>query len=127
MIAVIFEMAPRSDAKEQYLAIAADLRAQLETVDGFISVERFASLSQPDKLLSLSFWRDEQSITRWRQIAEHRDAQLAGRSEIFESYRLRVASILRDYGMTDRGQAPRSDAADGPSVSRGRREKAGPR
>lgn len=106
MIAVIFELTPRRGAKETYLAIAADLRSELQMIDGFISVERFASLSQPEKLLSLSFWRDEESVARWRCIAEHRDAQLVGRAEIFERYRLRVANIVRDYGMTDRAQAP---------------------
>jgi len=119
MIAVIFEIVPRSNAKEKYLAIAAELRPHLEKIDGLISVERFASLSQPEKLLSLSFWRDEASVARWRRIAEHRDAQLAGRTEIFESYRLRVASILRDYGMTDRAEAPGAGASEGLSDGRG--------
>ena len=111
MIAVIFEIMPRSTAKERYHAIAAELRPQLEKIDGFISVERFASLSQPEKLLSLSFWRDEESVARWRAIADHREAQLVGRAEIFASYRLRVATILRDYGTADRSQAPSAAAA----------------
>jgi heme-degrading monooxygenase HmoA len=106
MIAVIFEVWPKAERRDQYLAIAADLRARLEAIDGFISVERFESLSQPGKILSLSFFRDEAAVTAWRNTLEHRAAQTAGRAGIFADYRLRIAAVLRDYGMTDRDQAP---------------------
>ena len=104
MIAVIFEVWPR--ARDSYLEIAARLRAHLETVDGFITVERFESLTEPGKLLSLSFFRDEEAVARWRTCEEHRAAQSAGRAGIFADYRLRVAHVLRDYGATERDQAP---------------------
>jgi heme-degrading monooxygenase HmoA len=106
MIAVIFEVWPRPDAKQQYLDIAAALRPQLDTIDGFISIERFESLSEPGKLLSLSFWRDEQAVAQWRNGQEHRQAQAAGRSGVFQDYRLRIAAVVRDYGLHERGQAP---------------------
>lgn len=106
MIAVIFEVEPRPDRARAYFDIAATLKSRLERMDGFISVERFESLSTPGKYLSLSFWRDEDAVARWRNLAAHRNAQAAGRSDIFADYRLRVAAILRDYGLTDRDQAP---------------------
>ncbi len=106
MIAVIFEVRIADGRQQDYLAIAADLRAELEAIDGFLSVERFASLSDPSKLLSLSFWRDEESVQRWRTSSRHRMAQRAGREGIFRDYRLRVAAVLRDYGMRDREQVP---------------------
>jgi heme-degrading monooxygenase HmoA len=106
MIAVVFEVWPRAEARHAYLDIAAGLRRQLEAIDGFISVERFESLSEPGKLLSLSFWRDEAAIEAWRNVAAHRSAQAQGRNAIFADYRLRIAGVIRDYGMTDRAQAP---------------------
>ncbi|AHD01822.1 antibiotic biosynthesis monooxygenase family protein [Leisingera methylohalidivorans] len=106
MIAVIFEVQIAPGQKEAYLETAAALRDLLEQVDGFISVERFQSLSAPEKLLSLSFWRDEAAVQRWREVTEHRSAQGRGRNGIFADYRLRVAGVVRDYGMEDRGQAP---------------------
>jgi heme-degrading monooxygenase HmoA len=106
MIAVIFEVWPKAERREQYLAIAADLRAQLEAIDGFISVERFQSLTQTGKILSLSFFRDEAAVAAWRNTLEHRTAQRAGRDAIFADYRLRVAEVIRDYGMNARAQAP---------------------
>jgi heme-degrading monooxygenase HmoA len=106
MIAVIFELRPRDGAREAYLAAAAALREQLERIDGFVSIERFESLSQPGKLLSLSFWRDEASVVAWRNLEAHRQAQRAGRDRLFADYRLRVASVLRDYGLHEREQAP---------------------
>jgi heme-degrading monooxygenase HmoA len=106
MIAVIFEVVPREGSKDAYLAAAASLRPMLEKIDGFISVERFESLSEPGKLLSLSFWRDEDAVRQWRNLDAHRQVQRAGRNEIFADYRLRVAGVLRDYGMQDRAQAP---------------------
>jgi heme-degrading monooxygenase HmoA len=106
MIAVIFEVWPRPELKHRYLAIAAELRARLQAIDGFISVERFESLSEPGKILSLSFFRDEAAVAAWRNTLEHRTAQAAGRDAIFADYRLRVAEVLRDYGMTARAEAP---------------------
>lgn len=106
MIAVIFEVEPHPDRREGYLAIAGRLRTELEGIDGFISVERFESLTRPGHLLSLSFFRDEEAVHRWRSTAEHRAAQTAGRNGIFAGYRLRIAHVLRDYGLTDREEAP---------------------
>ncbi len=106
MIAVIFEVWPAEGLRQRYLDIAASLRAELAGMDGFISVERFQSLTDPGKMLSISFWRDEAAIASWRAVGEHRAAQHAGRSEVFRDYRLRVASVVRDYGMTERAEAP---------------------
>ncbi len=111
MIAVIFEVFPHPDHKGEYLNIAASLREELHKVDGFISVERFQSLTDPDKLLSLSFFRDEQAVEDWRNLTKHRNAQSAGRGGVFADYRLRVASVVRDYGMEDRAQAPEDSQA----------------
>jgi heme-degrading monooxygenase HmoA len=106
VIAVIFEGTAQEDRKEAYLDIAAQLRPLLEDIDGFLSIERFQSLTTPGKVLSLSFWRDEEAVRRWRNLAPHREAQRAGRQSIFQDYRLRVAQVLRDYGMNERGEAP---------------------
>lgn len=106
LIAVIFELLPHQNQKDPYLELAAQLRPHLEQIDGFLSIERFESLSHPGKLLSLSFWRDEAAVMAWRQQQAHREAQTKGRSMIFKDYRLRVASVMRDYGMSDRDQAP---------------------
>lgn len=106
MIAVIFEVWPHADSKQDYLDIAASLRPLLDQVDGFISIERFQSLSQPGKLLSLSFFRDEEAIAQWRRLEAHRAAQSAGRAAIFQDYRLRIAAVVRDYGLAEREQAP---------------------
>ena len=106
MIAVIFEVCPHPHAKDAYLALAANLAPLLATMDGFISIERFQSLSEPGKILSLSFWRDEEAVKQWRTTEEHRAAQAAGRSGIFADYRLRIAAVVRDYGLTQREQAP---------------------
>lgn len=106
MIAVIFEVIPLADQKDAYLAAAALLAPQLQSIDGFISIERFESLSQPGKLLSLSIWRDEAAVQRWRNLEPHRQIQAAGRAHLFADYRLRVASVMRDYGMHERAQAP---------------------
>jgi heme-degrading monooxygenase HmoA len=106
MFAVIFEVRPRAGREQDYLAIAQALRAELDGIDGFISIERFASLYEPGKILSLSFWRDEAAVRRWREHAGHRDAQRRGREEIFSDYRIRVASVVRDYGMQARDGAP---------------------
>lgn len=106
MIAVIFEVHPTEGRKEEYLDIAAKMRPMVEQVDGFISVERFQSLTDPSKILSLSFFEDEAAIDRWRNLAAHRSAQRTGRNGVFADYRLRIAGIIRDYGMFDRAQAP---------------------
>lgn len=110
MIAVIFEVLPADNKQTEYLEIAASLRSLLEEVDGFISVERFESLTTPGKILSLSFFRDEDAVHRWRQRQAHRTAQHEGRKAIFKDYRLRVARVLRDYGMNEREQAPADSA-----------------
>jgi len=106
MIVVIFEVEPDPGERQTYLDTAAALRAELEAIDGFISVERFASLSRPDRLLSLSFWRDEEAVRRWRNLPSHRDAQARGRQGVFRDYRLRVAEVQRDYGLREREEAP---------------------
>lgn len=106
MIAVIFEVAPAPGRRDVYLNLAARLGAQLHEIDGFVSIERFQSLSVPGKILSLSFWRDEAAVGAWRNGADHRAAQKAGRNGVFSDYRLRVVSVLRDYGMFDRDEAP---------------------
>jgi heme-degrading monooxygenase HmoA len=106
MIAVIFEVWPEPERKKDYLDIAAQLRPILEKIDGFISIERFESLTEPGKILSLSFFRDEAAVQAWRETNQHRVAQSKGRREIFANYRLRVAGVIRDYGMDAREQAP---------------------
>lgn len=106
MIVVIFEAEPYAAQRDGYFRIAAELRPLLERIDGFISVERFQSLTDPHRVLSLSFWRDEEAVRRWRNLDEHRRAQALGRDSVFAGYRLRVAQVLRDYGMDERAQAP---------------------
>lgn len=106
MIAVIFEVEPATGQRDAYLDAAANLRPLLEDVDGFISIERFESLTTPGKVLSLSFWRDEAAVRAWRTLDAHRSSQAAGRAGIFADYRLRVAAVSRDYGLNDRAQAP---------------------
>jgi len=106
VIAVIFEVIPHAEHKQEYLDIAADLKPVLEKLDGFISVERFQSLTDPKKILSLSFFQDEGAILQWRTLKKHRKAQAAGRNVVFENYRLRVANVIRDYGMFERDEAP---------------------
>jgi heme-degrading monooxygenase HmoA len=111
VIAVIFEVEPHRERREDYLRIAAELRPLLDDVDGFISIERFQSLSDPGRILSLSFWRDVAPVAQWRTLEAHRVAQSRGRAEIFRDYRLRVANVVRDYGMLDRTQAPADSRA----------------
>lgn len=110
-IAVIFELEPHAAAAPRYFELAAALRPELESIDGFISVERFESLAQPGRYLSLSFWRDEAALRNWRCHALHRDAQQEGRSAVFAGYRLRVAAVVRDYGLTERDEAPADSRA----------------
>jgi heme-degrading monooxygenase HmoA len=111
MIAVIFEVWPKAEGRTEYLEIAATLRPLLETIDGFISIERFESLTQPGKILSLSFFRDEEAVKAWRNLVEHRAAQEKGRKELFRDYRLRIASVIRDYGMNTRDEVPADSRA----------------
>ncbi len=111
MIAVIFEVWPKPERRPEYLDIAASLRPLLEKIDGFISIERFESLTEPGKILSLSFFRDEAAVQAWRNLVEHRRAQAKGRAQIFRDYRLRIASVVRDYGMNERAQAPKDSVA----------------
>jgi len=106
MIAVIFEVVPHPERKEAYLDTAAALKPLLAQIDGFVSIERFQSLSQPGKILSLSIWRDEAAIAQWRNLEAHRLAQSAGRGGVFQDYRLRVATVIRDYGLNERAEAP---------------------
>jgi heme-degrading monooxygenase HmoA len=107
MIAVIFEVWPAEGQRQSYVDHAARLRPELEKIDGFVSVERFQSITDPGKLLSLSFWRDEEAVARWRNHVLHRATQTAGRSGVFRDYRLRVAAVIRDYGLDERReQAP---------------------
>lgn len=111
MIAVIFEVWPAEGRRQEYLDIAAELRPLLDDIDGFISIERFESIYEPGKVLSLSFWRDEQAVEEWRRLESHRAAQTAGRTRVFRDYHLRIASTIRDYGMTNREQAPADSRA----------------
>lgn len=111
MIAVIFEVIPAPGCTEMYLDVAASLRPELMKIDGFISIERFQSLTVPGKILSLSFWRDETSVTTWRNLEHHRQAQGRGRTQIFGDYRLRIGEVIRDYGMNDRAEAPADSVA----------------
>lgn len=111
MIAVIFEVVPAEGNEDRYLEYAAELRTELETMDGFLSVERFRSITNPAKLLSLSFWRDEAAVRGWRNHANHRRIQKIGRSGLFAGYRLRVAGVIRDYGLDERAQAPEDSLA----------------
>jgi heme-degrading monooxygenase HmoA len=111
MHAVIFEVWPKEEGRQEYLDIAAALRPTLEKMDGFISIERFQSLTDPGKILSLSFWRDDAAIAQWRQVESHRMAQAKGRGELFRDYRLRIAAVVRDYGMNERAEAPEDSKA----------------
>jgi heme-degrading monooxygenase HmoA len=111
MHAVIFEVWPKEAGRQEYLDIAASLRPQLEKMDGFISIERFESLTEKGKILSLSFWRDDAAIAAWRRVEAHRMAQAKGRGELFADYRLRIAAVMRDYGMAERAEAPADSKA----------------
>ena len=112
MIAVIFEVVPAPGAgRKRYLDLAAQLRPELEKIDGFVSIERFQSLVDPDKILSLSFWRDEAAVEAWRKLEVHRSAQREGRGGVFKDYRLRVAHVVRDYGLDERAEAPKDSRA----------------
>jgi heme-degrading monooxygenase HmoA len=107
MIAVIFEVWPKPEHKQEYLDLAAELKPILEGIEGFISVERFESITEKGKMLSLSFFRDEEAVAAWRNVPQHRKTQGKGRTTVFDNYRLRIAGVIRDYGMDDRAQAPK--------------------
>jgi heme-degrading monooxygenase HmoA len=111
MIAVIFEVVPYMGERHRYLDLAGELRSELEKIDGFISIERFESLTLRGKILSLSFWRDEEAVRQWRNLEAHRAAQRAGRNGVFADYRLRIGHVIRDYGMSERDQAPEDSKA----------------
>ncbi len=117
MLVVIFEVYPTEEGKAEYLEIAANLRTFLEGQQGFISIERFQSLVEERKVLSLSFWENEDAISRWRNLLEHRDAQKKGRYALFEKYRIRVARVVRDYSAVSRDQAPGDSNEDLASAS----------
>lgn len=106
MIAVIFEVIIKNKKQEEYFEIAENLKPKLSKIRGFISIERFQSISNSEKIVSLSFWKDEESVKEWRNLETHRVAQQKGRNSVFDNYRLRIAGVIRDYGMTDREQAP---------------------
>ena len=106
MIAVIFELTAAPGRRQEYLDLAAGLADEVKKFDGFISIERYQSLTDPEKVVSLSFWRDEQAVRHWRNVQKHREAQAKGRAGVFSSYRLRVCSVMRDYTLDERGQAP---------------------
>ena len=107
MIAMIFEVWPKPEHKQEYLDTAQELRPLVDGIDGFISIERFESLYEPGKLLSLGFFRDENALTAWRNLQPHRAAQAKGRGKLFDNYRLRLAGVIRDYGMHERAEAPK--------------------
>lgn len=111
MIAVIFEFTPAEGRKQEYFDLVAELRAELDKAEGFISIERFESLTTPGKFVSLQFWKDEASVAKWRNLQLHRRAQAKGRAGIFREYRLRVAEVQRDYTLGDRSQAPKDSLA----------------
>ena len=111
MVSVIFEVWPHPEHRQGYLAWAAELKVELEKMEGFLSIERFQSLTDPDKLLSLQFWRDDACLTAWRNLEAHRAAQSAGRGTMFREYRLRIAEVTRDYGLNERAEAPADSRA----------------
>lgn len=111
MIAVIFEVFPAEGRQDAYLDMAGKMRPLAESIPGFIGVERFQSLTTPGKLLSLSFWEDEAALEAWRNLPQHRGAQRAGREVMFAGYRLRIAGVVRDYGMEERDEAPADSRA----------------
>jgi heme-degrading monooxygenase HmoA len=111
MIAVIFELTPAEGRLQEYLDLAAALRAELDRADGFLSIERYESLTRPGRFVSLSFWRDQEAVRNWRNVQLHREAQAKGRGGIFSAYRLRVAEVTRDYSLADRAQAPADSMA----------------
>jgi heme-degrading monooxygenase HmoA len=111
MIAVIFEFTPAPGRFPDYMELVGQLKPELAKAEGFVSLERFESITTPGKFVSLQFWRDEKSVAKWRKVQQHREAQKKGRGGIFASYRLRIAGVIRDYGMDDRVEAPSDSVA----------------
>ena len=111
MIAVIFEFTPHDGRFADYKALAEGLNEEVRKIDGFLSIERFQSISDPQRFVSLSFWRDEEAVKNWRNVQKHREAQAKGRGGIFSGYRLRICQVIRDYGLNERGEAPRDSVA----------------
>ena len=111
MIAVIFEFTAAEGRAKDYKALAEGLADDVSKSDGFISIERFQSISNSDKFVSLSFWRDEEAVRTWRNLQQHREAQAQGRGGIFSAYRLRVCTVIRDYTSSERGGAPKDSVA----------------
>ena len=111
MVAVIFEFTPAPGRFKDYMQLVTELRSELDKADGFVSIERFESITAKGKCVSLQFWRDEESVRKWRILPQHREAQKAGRGGIFSSYRLRVCEVLRDYTQDERGQVPGDSVA----------------
>lgn len=114
MIVVIFQVEMKEGRAADYFEIAAALRSELAAIDGFLSVERFESVTAPGKYVSLSFWRDEAAVRAWREREAHRLAQMRGKTEIFADFRISVAEVLRDYRMAERVSAPDSPPPDSP-------------
>jgi heme-degrading monooxygenase HmoA len=106
MIAVIFEFTPREGRFPEYMELVGQLKPELDKAEGFLSIERFESITTKGKFLSLQFWKDEESVKKWRNLQKHREAQKKGRAGIIASYRLRIAGVIRDYSMDERAQAP---------------------
>ena len=111
MIAVIFEFTPREGRFPEYMELVGQLKPELDKAEGFISLERFESITTPGKFVSLQFWQDEESVKKWRNVQKHREAQAKGRRGIFSGYRLRICQVIRDYGLDERGEAPRDSVA----------------
>ena len=111
MIAVIFEFSAAEGRFADYKALAEGLNEEVRKIDGFLSIERFQSISDPARFVSLSFWRDEEAVKNWRNVQKHREAQAKGRGGIFSGYRLRICQVIRDYGLNERGEAPRDSVA----------------
>ena len=111
MVAVIFEFTAAEGRFADYKALAEGLGEEVRKLDGFLSIERFQSISDPQRFVSLSFWRDEDAVRKWRNLQKHREAQAKGRGGIFSGYRLRICQVIRDYGMNERGEAPRDSVA----------------
>jgi heme-degrading monooxygenase HmoA len=111
MVVVIFESWPKPGKKQTYLDMAAALMPLVEKTDGFVSIERFQSVSDEGKLVALSFWRDEAAVTTWRNVMEHRRIQDRSRQSVFDDYRMRVAQVTRDYSKRERSQAPDDSVA----------------
>ncbi len=105
-IVVLFEVTPTKEGMEKYLELASMLKPMLSGFDGFISAERFQSLNNEGKLLSMNVWENEEAIEKWRNTLSHRMSQLEGKNKLFESYKITVCNTIREYSNTDRKNAP---------------------